>query len=280
MSYSKSAPRRNLSVSKLKKELDGQVDLNLNGWEILGDLMIIEIGSAYSTSDKRLIAEKIIELHPKATTVINRTSIDSELREPRVEILAGRDTETTYKENGISYRIDPTKVMFSFGNKDERIRMSKIAPEGETVVDMFSCIGQFALPLAKYSCPEKVFAIEKNPRAFEYLKENIKLNKLINVEAILGDCREVCPKEVADRVIMGYLFNTERFLKTAVAALDKKGIIHYHFVSSPLKLNNAMAKIKDILKVSAQSFDVINKVRIKSYAPKMYHWVFDLSVAK
>jgi tRNA wybutosine-synthesizing protein 2 len=280
MSSSKPAPRRNLSVSGLIKALDGQVDLRLNGWEILGDVMVVSLDDGHSADEKRLIGETIVRLHPKAETVINRTSIDDEIRTPAAEVIAGSRTETIYVENGCSYKINPTRVMFSFGNKEERKRMGRISTPLETVVDMFSCVGQFTIPLAKHSQPEKVIAIEKNPVAFEYLKDNVRLNKLRNVEPLLGDCREVCPEGVSDRVLMGYLFETNLFLPTAIKALKDSGTIHYHFNCTESKLEKEKEKVLQIAMEHAKKISVLETIRVKSYAPKMYHWVLDLQVAK
>lgn len=280
MSYSKPAPRRNLSVSGLKKVLDGLIELRLNGWEILGDVMVISLDEGYSADEKRLIGETIIRLHPKAGTVINRSSIDDELREPVAEVIAGGRTETIYAENGCRYKIDPTKVMFSFGNKEERKRMGGISSPSETVIDMFCCVGQFSIPLAKHSQPEKVIAIEKNPVAFAYLKENVHLNKLRNVEPMLGDCRDVCPEGVADRVLMGYLFETERFLPTAIKALKDRGTVHYHFNCTESKLDMERERVLQIASAHSKEASVLETVKVKSYAPKMYHWVLDLQVIK
>ncbi len=280
MSYSKPAPRRNLSVSGLKRALSDHVDLKLNGWEILGDVMVVSLDEGYTAAEKRLIGETIVRLHPKAETVINRSSINDEIRKPIAEIIAGTGPETIHVENGCRYKIDPTKVMFSFGNKEERKRMGTISSPDETVVDMFSCVGQFTIPLAKHSQPKKVYAIEKNPVAFEYLKENINLNKLRNVEPLLGDCREVYPERAADRVLMGYLFETELFLPTAIKALKERGVVHYHFNCTQSKLESEKERVLKIAMEHAKEVLILETVRVKSYAPKMYHWVLDLQVIK
>lgn len=280
MPSSKQLPRRNLSVSRLKHSLEGEVELKLNGWEILGDVMVVELGAGYSADEKKLLGERIVRLHPKARTVMNRRSIDKELREPAFEVLAGDRTETIYKEHGSRYMLDPTKVMFSFGNKDERKRMAHISSPQETVIDMFSCVGQFTIPLAKYSNPRLVIAIEKNPAALEYLKENIKLNKLSNVEPILGDCREVCPTDAADRVIMGYLFEPDRFLPTAINAIDSKGTIHFHLLSTTSKLKDRCTRVLERVLERAADATLAKTVRVKSYSPKMYHWVLDIDLTR
>jgi len=280
MSSSKPAPRRNLSVKGLQSALSNTLELRLNGWENLGSVMVVSLDPCYSDSEKRLIGETIIRLHPTAETVVNRTSIDDELREPATEVIAGHKTESVHVEGGCRYRIDPTEVMFSFGNKEERRRMAKISSPAETVVDMFSCVGQFTLPLAKHSRPITMFAIEKNPVAYGFLKENLVLNKLDNVEPLLGDCRIVCPKNVANRVLMGYLFETERFLPTAIKALKDRGVIHYHFNCTEEKLKCETEKIITMALENALSAKVVETIKVKSYSPKMYHWVLDLEIER
>ncbi|GBE19067.1 23S rRNA (uracil(1939)-C(5))-methyltransferase RlmD [archaeon BMS3Abin16] len=280
MSSSKQASRRNLSVKGLQAALADKLDLRLSGWEILGGVMVVRLDLGYSESEKSLIGETIVRLHPTAVTVVNRTSIDDELREPVTEVIAGSTTESIHVENGCMYRIDPTQVMFSFGNKEERKRMAKISSPKETVVDMFACVGQFTLPLAKHSRPEKMYAVEKNPVAFRFLKENIAQNKLSNVEPLLGDCRDVCPTGVADRVLMGYLFDTHLFLPTAINALNEHGILHYHFNCTDEKLECEIQRILDLALKHAVSANVSKTVQIKSYAPKMYHWVLDIDIEK
>ena len=280
MLSSKPKPRRNLSVLELKETLKDEVALDINGWEILGDVMVLELGEGYTAPEKKLIGETIIRRHPKAVTVVNRLEIGNELRQPVVEVLAGDKTQTIYSENGCRYNIDPTKVMFSFGNKDERMRMAKISSEKEVVVDMFSCVGQFAIPIAKHSKPKKVFAIEKNPFAFEFLKANASLNKLSNLEPIHGDCRAVSPKGAADRVVMGYIFDTLQFIPTALQALKNEGVIHYHFLSTENKLKRHQEAVFSLLDKNAIAHTLLKTVNVKSYAPKMYHYVMDLSIQK
>ena len=128
-------------------------------------------------------------------------------REPNVKIIYGnKKTETIHIENGIRYKLDPQKVMFSSGNMDERIRMAKISNPKETVVDLFAGIGYFTLPMAVYSKPKKIFACEINPVAYDYLCKNIVQNDVTSiVEPLLGDNKTTAPKNVADRIIMGYI---------------------------------------------------------------------------
>jgi len=68
--------------------------------------------------------------------------IEGPLRVPRREIIAGTCARTVHRENGVLFKLDAKKVMFSAGNLKERMRMSHFG-KGEFVVDMFAGIGYF-----------------------------------------------------------------------------------------------------------------------------------------
>jgi tRNA wybutosine-synthesizing protein 2 len=260
----------------LKKEIDGEYLKLLSGWELVGDVLVIELSEKLDEKG-HLIGERILELHPRARAVLKRKGIYDVFREPKVELIAGKKTETVHKENGCYFKIDPAKVMFSFGNQGERKRMSQVSNAKEVVLDMFAGIGQFTIPIAKYSKPKKVYAIEKNPVAFGYLEENIRINKLKNVTAIEGDCREVIHDKIANRVIMGYLFETFKYLPTAVQALTEDGgTIHYHFLSTKGEIQFKEAEVKKIAERYNYKAEILCTRKVKSYAPKVYHFVFDI----
>lgn len=274
--------RRHLSVDRLRSALRWELreeDLKfISGWELLGDIVIIQLPKELEGA-KYLIGRKILELHPKAETVLNRAEIKGVFREPQVEVIAGSKTETLHKENGCIFKIDPTKVMFSFGNIEERKRMASISNEDETIVDMFACVGQFSIPMAKHSNPKAVYAIEKNPIAFDFLKENIAINRFRNVHPILGDCRGVSPRKVAHRVVMGYLFDTHKYLPSAINALrDEGGVIHYHTTSHKGGIMEVEETITGIVEEEGHTVKSIQSRIVKSYAPKIYHFVIDIVV--
>jgi tRNA wybutosine-synthesizing protein 2 len=216
--------------------------------------------------------------------LIDIGGISGEFRAPQVEIIYGsKDTETVHKENGIRYKLDPQKIMFSSGNMDERIRMAKISNKKETVVDLFAGVGYFTLPIAVYSKPKKIIACEKNQIAYDYLKENIVLNDVSSiVEPIIGDNREVAPKNVANRVIMGYFKKTEKYLKVAFDCLhNHKGIIHYHGkFSDKIVPHIPMKIIEEEIKKNKCIVNLIRYFCVKSYAPGISHYVFDLKIGK
>ena len=168
--------------------------------------------------------------------------------------------------------------MWSQGNKDERIRLIKTVKPKETIVDMFSGIGYFSIFLAKYCKPEKIYAIDINPKAIEYLRKNIWLNDVENrIEILQGDCRKFSKilENTADRIIMGYLFKTEKFLLHAIKIAKNNAIIHFHRTVKEEEIDKIKEKLKKNFNVK-----VLRTKKVKSYAPKIWHVVFDLKVIK
>ena len=241
-----------------------------SSYQILGEVMLLKFLRCNDT-EKKKIARCILELYPDVKTVCEITGIEGELRRPVVKKLAGNGTETTHKESGILYMLDVSKVMFSKGNHFERKRLLGQVTSREIIVDMFAGIGYFSLPLSKHV--KKIYAIEKNPDAFHYLKKNIALNKASNMEAMNADCRDVSIVG-ADRVLMGYFPGTEKFLPFASRFLKKNGILYFHNV---YKEDELWTKAEEHLKILGK-FRILSKKKVKSVGPRMWHVVLDVQV--
>ncbi|MHA2025952.1 MAG: class I SAM-dependent methyltransferase [Candidatus Thorarchaeota archaeon] len=264
----------------LKSELSDDIPVDLplpSGFHLVGHVALVHLNSR-SMKYAQKIGNKTLEYDERVKSVAVRTGpTKGKTRLPSYSLVSGDcNTVTTHIESGVKFRLDPVHLTFSGGNKGERIHMSKIVNPGENVVDMFSCVGQFALHIAK-SSHVNVTAIEINPEAFEFLLENIKLNRLEEkVTALLGDCREVHPKGVGDRVIMGYLHDTISYLPSAVESLTKKGgIIHMHMSVPELEVSRVIEEIdKTGVSYGLQSTTEVR--RVKNYSPGVEHFVFDI----
>lgn len=274
----------NIIKDLLSKEIPEElINLIPNKWEKIGDIVILKLNEKLNKYSHQ-IGETYTKIL-KCKTILNDVGgINGIYRKPNVEILYGPlNTETTHVENGIRFKLDAQKIMFSSGNMDERIRMANISNRDETVVDLFAGIGYFTIPMAVYSKPKKIFSCEINPIAYEYLCKNIVLNHVTSsVKPILGDNRKIAPKNVSDRVIMGYFNDTKKYLPTAFKCLkNNRGIIHYHDVCPDSSIPETSLKN---IKKSAEKYnikvDLLNHKIIKSYAPVISHIVLDIRVDK
>ena len=273
---------------EIKDRISGRVpsDLSLylpKKWEKIGEVLIIKIPKELKKFSKD-IAKIYADVLDCKTVLEDVGGISGEYRKPNVRFLYGNpNCETIHIENGVRFKLDVSKIMFSSGNMDERIRMATISNSKEVVVDLFAGIGYFSIPMAVYSRPKKIYACEKNQLAYKYLCENIVLNHVTEtVEPILGDNREVAPKNVANRVIMGYVKDTHKYLQTALDALyNKTGIIHYHEACpDELLPDKPIEKINKIAEKNKIKAKILNFKKVKSYAPGVTHVVLDVKIER
>eukprot|EP01105_Mastigella_eilhardi_P022193 TRINITY_DN5453_c0_g1_i2.p1 TRINITY_DN5453_c0_g1~~TRINITY_DN5453_c0_g1_i2.p1 ORF type:complete len:236 (-),score=38.17 TRINITY_DN5453_c0_g1_i2:36-743(-) len=216
---------------------------------------------------------------------VQEGKVQGELRQPTVQLLGppGSSTVTVHTEGATKYTLDVTKVMFASGNGTERMRFGKLdMVQGEVVVDMFAGIGYFTVPLAKHGKAERVFAIEKNPDSFHFLEENLRLNQVSHcVTPLLGDNRTAGDEAVgkADRVLMGYLPPPTEFLPRALQFARPQGcIIHYHYLCKMEEKESVPGADFQKACEGKWRFTVTYVSTVKSYAPKVYHFVADVRV--
>ncbi len=246
------------------------------GWQILGDIIIISLREELE-KHKNEIGSALRSLYPVCKTVLLDHGISGKTRHPSREVIAGGGTETVHTENGCLFKIDAMQLMYSRGNLAEKKRMSRLG-KGETVVDMFAGIGYFSIPMAVHSRPGKIFAIEINPVAFDYLKENIILNDAEDIiEPVTGDCAQVTPRGVADRVIMGYL-DAHGYLEHGIRALLPGGIIHYHEAVPEAIERRPFERLVEAAGRMGRVVDILDARRIKKYSPGVWHVVVDARV--
>lgn len=277
---------RHITFSQfLQKRLGAKIPSELlpRRLRILGHVAILWLNPKI-VEQKSLIGQTVLEYDSKIQSVLRRTAaISGPYRQPAVELIAGSpDTETVFKENKVTFYLDPMKVMFSVGNKTERLRMSQLGSD-ELVIDMFAGIGQFSIPMAVHACPSLIHAIEWNPDAFHYLSQNIKTNKVTDlVHPHLGDSGLLTPnlgQGSADRVIMGLIQGTSKYLEQGILCLKSSGIMHIHEIG--LK-NDLETKLLTILEKTAFSLNrqvkLLSVHTIKTYNPSFDHFVLDVQV--
>jgi tRNA wybutosine-synthesizing protein 2 len=197
-----------------------------------------------------------------------------------MELIAGDSyTETAFRENHCTFHLDPMRVMFSIGNKAERVRMSQLGA-GELVMDMFAGIGQFSIPMAVHARPRMVHAIEWNPDAFHYLQQNIQANRVMHlVIPHLGDTGTLAPQiaqGMADRVVMGLIQGTTRYLRQAIACLHPGGALHVHEIGPRHDaISDTTKALEQAAQIEGRKVTLLATRRVKTYSPGWNHFVID-----
>jgi tRNA (guanine37-N1)-methyltransferase len=246
-------------------------------YEIVGDIAIID----QYESDAHKIADALMRQKKIRTVLQAASAVEGEYRTREFTFLAGeKRTETLYKENGCRYLLDVSRVYFTPRLATERMRIAEQVKDGDKLVDMFAGVGPFSILIAKKFPSSQVIAIDKNPVAIKYLKENVRLNKVKNVEVREGDVREeIKGISDADHVIMNLPLSSLEFLEPAFSAIKKSGIIHlYAIVHEDDLFDGIWRRIEE----SARRFnyEVIAMERriVRPYAPYQYNICIDFQV--
>ncbi|OJD21854.1 tRNA (guanine(37)-N1)-methyltransferase [Blastomyces percursus] len=127
-----------------------------------------------------LLGEILIDKHPQARTVINKTDdvgSHSEFRTFSYEVLAGpNDMNVTVHEQDCEYSFDYSKVYWNTRLATEHERMVSKFKKGEAVCDVMAGVGPFSIPAGKKQV--FVWANDLNPYGYECLKRGATKNKV------------------------------------------------------------------------------------------------------
>ena len=254
--------------------------------DVIGDIAIIEVPSELE-GHKTTLGAAILKTHHNLRTVLAKIgAISGIYRLREFEFIAGEHKTTTlHKEYGCSYYVDVAKAYFSPRLSHEHWRVASLVKKVETIVDLFAGVGPFAIPIARSNRTAKVYAIDINPEAVEYLKKNVRLNKVDNqVFPVVGDARKVVEERlqgVADRVIMNLPETANEFIDVACKAVKSSGgILHFYgFVRMPDTLENFQQFFSEtVMKAGrkVEKFEYANTVR--ATAPYEWQVVLDAQI--
>jgi len=269
----------------LRKRLKGNV---YNSFDIIGDIAIIRASGA-SPVDPKGAAEEVMSVHRNVKTVLLQDSpVAGELRLRSLTHVAGENkTRTVHRESGCLFAVDVAETYFSPRLSHERIRIARLVAPSETVVNMFAGVGCFSIIIAKHSGAAKVFSIDLNPAAVQFMQENVRLNRVYGrVAPLLGDAKEIINRKlqrVADRVLMPLPEKALEYLPAAVSTLKPSGgWMHLYIFEHAAKTENpaekAKLKVEDALEASGVAFEVPFVRVVRSTGPKWYQLAADIHV--
>jgi tRNA wybutosine-synthesizing protein 3 len=194
--------------------------------------------------------------------------------------------------------------MFSPGNISEKLRVAGFECQGETVLDMYAGIGYFTLPLLLHAHAHRLIACEWNPWSLQGLCQSLNHHRITYTRSpalfwtppetyrvcVLEGDNQVFRDEVrsrVDRVHLGLLPDCREGLPMAVSALKETsgGVLHVH---ENVMVGQEEEWIRTIVQLIHQELQVLQRVdwtvhvmhteNVKSFAPRIYHWVADVHV--
>jgi tRNA (guanine37-N1)-methyltransferase len=222
------------------------------------------------------------------TVLAQESPVAGDFRLRRLTHVAGENTAITiHKESECLFSVDVAKCYFSPRLSHERMRIARMVKPNEIVVNMFAGVGCFSIIIAKHANPAKVFSVDLNGVAIQYMKENIRLNRVYGkVTPLLGDSKEIINSRlhrVADRVLMPLPEKALEYLPCAVSALKASGgWIHYYGFEHAAKTENpaekAKLKVAEALDALGVNFKVPFVRVVRSTGPNWYQLAADIQV--
>ena len=260
-----------------------------NSFDIIGDIAIIKTPKD-NTQNAEAVAKQIMSIHRGVSAVFAQTSaIMGDFRVRELKLLAGENnTITKHKEGGCTFKVDVEKCYFSPRLSHERARIASLVKSGETVVNMFSGVGCFSIIIAKTAAGTRVYSIDVNPTAYQYMLENVRVNRVYSkVFPLLGDSKDVVNAKlqgVADRVLMPLPEKALEYLPSAVSALKSGGgWIHYydfqHATASEDPVQKTKMKVAEKLDSLGVGYVFAYGRVVRSTGPNWYQTVLDIQVA-
>ncbi|OPX74279.1 MAG: tRNA (guanine(37)-N1)-methyltransferase Trm5a [Methanoregulaceae archaeon PtaU1.Bin059] len=200
------------------------------GFQVIGDIAVILLPPELHEF-RHMIAAAILSRHRNVHTVASREQIPrGDSRVADLEVIAGIDrTITLYREYGFCYRLDVKSTFFSARLASERRRVWMQVKPWEEVLVPYAGVGPFAIPPASRGAI--VTAVEKNPLACRFLRQNVSLNRVEGRIFIHeGDVSKVL-SEISvefDRAIIPAPYGHDQALFSLLPVVREGGAINFY----------------------------------------------------
>ncbi len=246
-------------------------------FDTIGDVVILEIPDKLE-SKKNIIGKATLDFTKRKAIYMKKSAVHGTIRIRDLELIAGEDEPVTiHKEHGARLKLNVKEVYFSPRLATERKRVSDSVNDGENILDMFCGIGPFPIVIAKNN-DVNITGVDINENAIKYFAENIRLNKVKNVEAICGDAREISKsfKSKFDRIIMNLPGLAYDFLDVAMQLIEEDGIINYYEFSDGYE--QGTKRLIDAALKENKNVEIINTRKVKSTSPGEWHVAIDAKI--
>ncbi len=201
-------------------------------YDIIGDIALIEVPPDLK-EDASTIGQALLALHKRLRAVYAKAgAVTGDYRLRQFRYIAGEQrTDTIHRENDCQFKVNIATTFFNPRLAGERLRVARQVSQSEMVLDMFAGVGPYSILIARLA-GANVYAIDSNPEAVRYLRENVRLNHVeARVEVVEGDAAHPPEKLYGrvNRVIMNLPERAGDYLAAACKTLKPTGgTLHFY----------------------------------------------------
>ncbi|MBU0761287.1 MAG: hypothetical protein KJ600_03190 [Nanoarchaeota archaeon] len=248
-------------------------------YDVIGNIAVVKFLRGEKLREKKKFAERFLRENKQVRTVLEKSDkISGRLRTAATKFVAGEKTkEALYRENGCLFRLNVDACYFSPRLSSERKEVAGKVKKGENVLVMFGGVAPYAIVIGKLSNAGKIVSVELGRECCKYAKENVKRNKLENVEIVQGDVRKkVCGK--FDRIVMARPNLKDSFLDVGFRAIKKNGVIHYYGFYPEEEKSEMLEMIKGEAKKARKKIRILKVKKAGEIGVKKYRFRVDIRV--
>jgi len=249
-------------------------------YDVVGNICIVKFGREEKVREKKKWALDFLKRHKTVGTVLEKSGkFSGRLRTQATKFLSGERTkEAIYRENGCVFRFNVDTCYFSPRLSTQRKEIAGMVKKGERVLVMFGGVAPFAVVVGKMSKAGEVVSVELGRECTKYARDNVKRNKLDNVEIVGGDVKRVKLDGKFDRVVMARPNLKDTFLDVAFGVVKKGGVIHYYGFYLGSERGKMLEDIKGAASRAGKRIRVLRVRKAGEIAMRKFRWRVDLKV--
>jgi len=278
-------------LKRIAREVLGE-DFAKSIWkriEFIGDIALIRTPLNMDPRELKPLAEEILRRIPYVKSVwASLPGIEGSYRLRKNVWLTGElRSETLYREHGCVFRIDINRVYISPSLNYEHIRVARLVKPGEVLFNMFAGAGLFSIIIAKHAKPSRVYSVDINPDAYNYMVENVRLNRVENIVVpLLGDAKDIAMSTLVksvDRVLMPYPELALDYLSYALNSLKECGWIHIYLHVRTDRGEHWRSKARELVErklseLSVRDYTITLVRKVRNVGPRLHQVVVDVYV--
>ncbi len=263
---------------------DSLILLIMANYDVIGNIVIVKFNRKTKASEKKEFALQFLKKNKNVRTVLEKSrKFSGRLRTQKTRFIAGeRNKEALYRENDCSFRLNVDSCYFSPRLASERKEIAYFVRKRENVLVLFGGIGVYAIAIARLSEAKRVISVEISRECNKYARENVKRNKLENVDIIQGDVRRILKKmkEKFDRIIMPRPNLKDSFLDAAFSRIKKNGTMYYYGFYRKEEENELKKLITEKAKRAGKKIKILKIKKAGEIGVRKYRYRADIKVFK
>ncbi|MFH1308221.1 MAG: methyltransferase domain-containing protein [archaeon] len=246
-------------------------------YDTIGKIAILKLEG--TLSQRKKLASGILKERKNIKTVVEKSEkVQGRLRVPKFRHLAGDKTlETIHIESGCRFKLNIGSCYFSPRLSFQRLEIAKQCKKSDKVLVLFAGVAPYSIIIAK-KAGSRVTSVELGRECSKYARENVRLNKLSNVEVIQKDVKKLKLSEKFDRIVMPRPQLKESFLRYIWPMTKKGTLVYFYDFSKQDKLGKLLERIYKESTHSRIKIKILKIKKASEIAPYKYMYRVEFRV--